>query len=223
MRGADVDNIRDPGLHRLRHAAVSEAEARAGTSSFDEVDQARAREYSLLSTLLARSPDAGMIERLARLRGDTTPLGLAHAALGEAAARTTAELAEREYFDLFVGLGDGGLWPYASYYLTGFLQGRPLARLRHTLLRFGIERTPEHSEPEDHVAFLLAIMASLIGGRIAAPAGAEREIFEQYLALWIGRFFADLKRAPSAAFYPRVGALGAAFMEIEAEAFALPE
>src|ERR1700682_405666 len=55
--------------------------------------------------------------------------------------------AEGENFALFVGRGDGGLFPYASYYLTGFLQGRPLARLRDTLWRLGIVRAPEHSEP----------------------------------------------------------------------------
>src|SRR5262249_3805809 len=36
----------------------------------DEVDAARAQEYALLSALLARAPDAGLIERLAGLRGD---------------------------------------------------------------------------------------------------------------------------------------------------------
>ena len=65
-----------------------------------------------------------------RLRGDASPLGLAHAALAEAASRTTSERVEREYFDLFIGLGRGELLPYGSYYLTGFLHERPLARLR---------------------------------------------------------------------------------------------
>jgi TorA maturation chaperone TorD len=224
MHGADIGHTGDPGSHGLRRAARSEADARAMSSSIDDVDQARAREYSLLSTLLARSPDARLIERLAQLRGDAaTPLGRAHAALGKAAASATAEGVEREYFALFVGLRDGGLFPYASYYLTGFLQGRPLARLRDALCRLGIVRAPEHSEPEDHVALLLAIMASLVGGWIAAPAGADREIFEQSLAPWIGSFFADLERAQSAELYASVGSLGRAFMEIEAEAFALPE
>src|SRR5689334_22187821 len=51
----------------------------------DEVDLARAREYALLATLLSRSPDAALLKRLASLKGDPSPLGLAHAALGEAA------------------------------------------------------------------------------------------------------------------------------------------
>src|SRR5882724_7333623 len=36
----------------------------------DEVDTARAQEYALLSALLARAPDAAVLERLACLRGD---------------------------------------------------------------------------------------------------------------------------------------------------------
>jgi TorA maturation chaperone TorD len=188
----------------------------------DEVDAARAQEYALLSTLLSRSPDAQLIGRLARLRGDASPLGLAHAALGEAAVRASIERVGREYFDLFIGLGRGELLPYASYYLTGFLHERPLARLRQDLRRLGIERIEGQSEPEDHAAILCEIMARLAGGDMAAPAGADREIFEKHLAPWIGRFFADLERSESADFYARVGALGRTFVEIETEAFALP-
>src|SRR5262245_2290347 len=139
----------------------------------DEVDAARAQEYALLATLLARAPDAGLLGRLARLRGDPSPLGMAHAALGEAAARLDVEAVGREYFDLFIGLGRGELLPYASYYLTGFLYERPLARLRADLNRLGIERASEQSEPEDSAATLCEIMAGLTGGTIEAQPDAE--------------------------------------------------
>lgn len=188
----------------------------------DEVEAARAQEYALLATLLSRSPDAQMLGRLARMRGDASPLGVAHAALGETAARTDAERVGREYFDLFIGLGRGELLPYASYYLTGFLYERPLARLRGDLRRFGIEREADQSEPEDHAAILCEIMAGIAGGRLAASGGADREIFEKHMAPWIGRFFADLERAEAADFYASVGTLGRTFVEIEAEAFSLP-
>jgi len=188
----------------------------------EEVDAARSQEYALLATLLARSPDAQLLGRLARIRGDATPLGIAHAALGEAATRVASERVGREFFDLFIGLGRGELLPYASYYLTGFLHERPLARLRGDLQRFGIEREQDQSEPEDHAAILCEILAGLAGGQLAAPAGADREIFEKHMAPWIGRFFADLERSETADFYARVGTLGRTFVEIETEAFALP-
>jgi TorA maturation chaperone TorD len=188
----------------------------------DEVDAARAQEYALLSALLARAPDAPLLQRLGSLRGDATPLGVAHAALAEAASRTAAERVEREYFDLFIGLGRGELLPYGSYYLTGFLHERPLARLRDDLGKLAIERAAGQCEPEDHAAILCEIMSGLASRRFAAPPGADRELFERHLAPWLGRFFADLERADAADFYRPVGALGRVFVDIETEAFALP-
>jgi TorA maturation chaperone TorD len=188
----------------------------------DEVDAARAQEYALLAVLLARAPDADLLRRLGTLRGDASPLGVAHAALAEAANRTTSAQVEREFFNLFIGLGRGELLPYGSYYQTGFLHERPLARLREDLLKLGIERAAGQVEPEDHVAILCEIMAGLAGGRFAAPAGADRDLFEKHLAPWIGRFFADLEGAAEADFYRRIGTLGRVFIDVEREGFALP-
>jgi TorA maturation chaperone TorD len=191
----------------------------AGT--VDAVDAARAEEYALLAALLTRAPDEALLRRLAKLRGDATDLGRAHAALAKAAAATTPRQVDREFFELFVGVGRGELVPYGSYYLTGFLSERPLARLRQDLKRLGLERAAGEVEPEDRASILCEIMAGLVGGRFAAPQGADRRLFEAHLAPWIGRFFADLERAEAADFYASVGALGRIFIEIETEAFAL--
>jgi TorA maturation chaperone TorD len=188
----------------------------------DEVDLARAQEYALLSALLVRAPDADLLARLSRLRGDASPLGVAHVALADAASRIEVSTIEREYFDLFIGLGRGELLPYASYYLTGFLNERPLARLRDDLAQFGIERVDGNYEPEDHAATLCEIMAALASGRFQASEDAERSLFEKHIAPWMGRFFADLEHAEAAGFYRNVGTLGRVFIDIEAEAFALP-
>jgi TorA maturation chaperone TorD len=188
----------------------------------DEIDAARAREYALLAVLLAGPPNAALLRRLACLRGDATPLGLAHAAMAKAAQAATPEGLAREFFDLFIGVGRGELLPYGSFYLTGFLHARPLARLRADLLALGVERVAEECEPEDHAAILCEIMAGLAGGTFVAPAERQREIFDRHLAPWIGRFFADLEAAEKAEFYRHVGALGRRFIGIEAEGFALP-
>ena len=116
-------------------------------ADIDEVDVARAQEYALLAMLLMRAPDAALLSKLSALRADVSPLGLAHAALAEAAEATRVEKVEREYFDLFIGLGRGELMPYGSYYLTGFLHERPLARLRDDLARLGIARAEGMVEP----------------------------------------------------------------------------
>ena len=47
-------------------------------------------------------------------------------------------------------------------------------------------------------------------------------IFDNHMAPWIGRFFADLENAETADFYKRLGMLGRVFMDIETEAFDLP-
>jgi TorA maturation chaperone TorD len=194
--------------------------ARAG--DIDDVDVARASEYALLATLLTRAPDAALLSKLAALRSDASPLGLAHAALAEAAERTTAEKVEREYFNLFIGLGRGELMPYGSYYLTGFLLERPLARLREDLARIGIARAEGIAEPEDHAGILCEIMSGLVSRRLPAPPNSDRLIFEKHMAPWIGRLFGDLESAAAADFYRRLGTLGRVFIEIETEAFDMP-
>ena len=87
----------------------------------DEIDQLRAAEYGLLSLLLGKAPDAETLKRVATLKGDSSELGMAHVELASAAAATDDRAVNREFFDLFIGLGRGELLPYASYYLTGFL------------------------------------------------------------------------------------------------------
>lgn len=190
--------------------------------ALDDVDLARSREYSLLSALLMRSPDADLLRHLAQLEGDSSPIGAAHAALAEAARRLDPERVGREYFDLFVGVGRGELLPYASFYLTGSLHGRPLAALRRTLQGLGIERTAGLKEPEDHAGVLCETLAGLAGGTIAAPVNASREFFIEHMAPWMGRLFRDLERANFADFYARVGVLGRTLVDIEIEALALP-
>jgi TorA maturation chaperone TorD len=188
----------------------------------DEVDAARAQEYALLATLLTRAPDAALLSGLSELRADASPLGLAHAALAEAADKATVTSAEREFFDLFIGLGRGELLPYGSYYLTGFLHERPLARLRDDLARIGIARCDGVVEPEDRAGILCEIMSGLASRRLPAPPDSDRLIFDKHMASWIGRFFTDLESAEAADFYKWVGALGRVFMDIEREAFDLP-
>ena len=188
----------------------------------DEMDAARAQEYALIAALLNRAPDVQLLSNLSELRGDATPLGMAHVALAEAASQADARRVEREYFDLFIGLGRGELLPYGSYYLTGFLHERPLARLREDLAKIGVARAEGVVEPEDHAGILCEIMSGLASRRLPAPPDSDRMIFESHMAPWIGRFFSDLERADTADFYRQLGTLGRVFMDIEAEAFDLP-
>ncbi len=185
----------------------------------DAVDAERAREYALLAALLSSAPSVALLEQIAQLNGGATPLGRAHATLAEAASVAVASEIEREYFDLFVGLGRGELLPYASYYLTGFLNERPLSRLRDDLAALGIERVESNFEPEDHAATLCEIMACFAAGSFPASPEAQRAFFEKHLSRWMGRLFSDMEKAETAKFYRSVGTLGRVFLEIETEAF----
>ena len=190
--------------------------------NLDDIARGRAQEYALLARLLRDPPDAALLREIGQLQSDKSALGAAHHELAEAAKHTSAADVEREFFGLFIGVGRGELLPYASYYVTGFLHERPLARLRQNLCRFGIARAEGVAEPEDHAGILCEVMAGLAGGQLPAPEAASRTIFDDHIAPWMGRFFADLERAEAAEFYRRVGTVGRIFIEIEAEAFALP-
>lgn len=191
------------------------------TTIVEDIDLLRSHEYALLAFLLGRAPTSAVLERVSAIRGDASPLGLAHIGLAQAASRADPDVLQREFFDLFVGLGQGELLPYASYYLTGFLHERPLARVREDFARLGIERVESSREPEDHIAILCEVMAGVANGRFHAEIGADHKLFERHLKPWAGRFFADVEMARSADFYRAVGLVGRLFMEIEAEAFAM--
>ena len=64
----------------------------------------------------------------AQLDGDQSPLGQSIALFARIAAKTREADIGQEYHDLFIGLGRGELLPYASYYLTGFLNEKFLSR-----------------------------------------------------------------------------------------------
>ena len=119
-----------------------------------------------------------------------------------------ADKVEREFFDLFIGIGRGELMPYGSYYLAGFLHERPLARLREDLSRLGIERAEGNTNRKITPPSCARSCPASPAANSRRPPDADRQLFEKHLAPWLGRFFADLERAESADFYRRVGALG---------------
>ena len=186
-------------------------------------DALRARFYGLLARLLSAPPDTETLAALSRLEGDDTDIGRGLAGLADVAAGTSAEQAEDEFTALFIGLTEGELRPYGSYYLTGFLYEKPLADLRHDMARLGVERADGVVEPEDHIASLCEIMHGLIGGAFGVPADlpTQRAFFETHVAPWAPRFFEDLERAERARLYRPVGTIGRAFMAVEREAFSM--
>jgi TorA maturation chaperone TorD len=184
-------------------------------------DLQRSEHYRFVSRLLSAAPSVELLQLIREIRGDETPLGQAYNALALAAADTDAQAVEREYFELFVGVGRGELLPYASFYLTGFLNERPLAELRGDLARLGIARAAGRHEPEDHIALLFEVMADMAVGEIDAGIERQAEFYNRHIAPWATQFFEDLAIAPSARFYRPVSEIGQLVIEIETRAFAL--
>jgi TorA maturation chaperone TorD len=148
-------------------------------------------------------------------------MGKAIATLARVAGTLGERDVEREYHALFIGIGRGELLPYASFYMTGFLNEKPLAALRNDMMRLSIERSPGVFEPEDNIGSLCEMMAGMIVGRFgkAAPLAEQQEFFNRHLAPWASHFFTDLEGAKGSLFYAPVGAIGRLFMGIEKEAF----
>ncbi len=186
-----------------------------------EEDRLRAKWYGVLARFLAAPPDAATLELARGLTGDDSEFGKGVKALAAVAKRMTVESAEVEFFDLFIGVGQGELLPYASYYLTGFLNEKPLAVLRTDMDELSIARAEDVKEPEDHIASLCEMMAGMITGSFGAPVDLDRQrrFFDKHIGCWAPRFFENLQAAESAVFYMPIGMIGSVFMAVESQAF----
>ena len=184
-------------------------------------DRLRADLYNFMGLILSAPPDQILLDQCASLSGDESDLGKAIAALSRVAKVTKPKSVQSEFNALFIGLGRGELLPYASYYLTGFLNEKPLAVLRNDMAQRGMTRAQNVFEPEDNIASLMEMMAGMIVGRFGTPASIDdqKQFFNKHIAPWAGHFFTDLEGAKNSVLYASVGSVGRAFMEIEREAF----
>jgi len=184
-------------------------------------DRLRADLYNYLGVMLAAPPDQTLLDQTTALTGDDTDLGQAIKGLARVAKVSKPKTVRSEFNALFIGLGRGELLPYASYYLTGFLNEKPLANLRATMANFGMVRADDVFEPEDNIASLMEMMAGMIVGRFGRVATIQQqnEFFNAHIGTWSTHYFTDLQAAKSSVLYASVGAVGSAFMGIEREAF----
>ena len=184
-------------------------------------DRLRADLYNYLGLMLSGPPGQILLDQTQNLTGDETEIGKAISALSRVAKATSPKKVESEFNALFIGLGRGELLPYASYYLTGFLNEKPLATLRSDMAARGMTRGQNVYEPEDNIASLMEMMGGMIVGRFGAPAALDDQkmFFNKHVAPWAAHFFADLEAAKNSVLYASLGTLGRSFMEIEREAF----
>ena len=188
-----------------------------------EEDILRADMYAFLASLFRKEPSDELIASVAALEGDKTPIGIACSTLARLGKSLDNELIRNEYVSVFIGVGRGEILPFASYYLTGFLNDKPLANLRKEMSRIGIARAETVKEPEDHVSSLFDIMAGLIRGEFGRSfsVAEQAEFYRKHIEPWVGMLMADIEAAKTAVFFAPAGTIGKLFIEIESQAFSM--
>ncbi len=198
----------------------------ASSSPLDE-ETARSELYGLLA-LLYYAPPAP--ELAAQLRVAVTDAPAAGAFLEEPwrvlvglSREMTDQAIQGEYEDLFGGIGKPEVYLYGSHFMSGFLNEKPLVRLRTELGRLGLARDERMTETEDHFAYLCEVMRYLIAADDGAVANLARqkEFFATHIQLWVLLMCDDLQQHPKARFYAALGELTRAFMAVEAQGFDL--
>ena len=194
------------------------------SNSLDE-ETARSELYGILASVLYASP---AIELIAQIRVAATDTPAAGAFLEEpwrnfvGVTRTMTDQAIKDEYDaLFGGVGKPEVYLYGSHYLSGFLNEKPLARLRTELQSLGLERSEVMSDTEDHFAYLCEVMRYLIAGDDVAVANLtrQREFFSTHIQPWANLMCDAIQNNPKAHFYAAQAELIRAFMGIEAQGF----
>jgi len=217
---------RQEGQEGREASILSASEAGQRIARDDSVapeDLLRAQCYRLLARFFSSPPTAADLAAGAQLSGDESDLGRAISAFARVCAGSQAAAVAEEYQDLFIGLVRGELIPYGSYYLTGFLHEKPLAKLRQDMSRLGVQRNDSVAEPEDHIASLCEMMAGFIDGSFgrALALGEQKAFFGAHIGNWAPVLFRDMEAAKASVLYATLGSVGRVFFEIEEGAFAM--
>jgi TorA maturation chaperone TorD len=190
---------------------------------------ARAELYGLLARLWVAPPDEAL---LAQFRVAVTeapePGGHLEAPwhdLVAALRATNVKAAAQEFDALFGGVGKPEVFVYGSYYLSGFLNEKPLAALRSDLAALGLSRDEHRAETEDHIAYGFEVMRYLIAGDDPAHCHlqAQRRFFRAHLQPWATRLCDAVEAHPAARVWRALAAFTRAFVDVETQAFDMLE
>lgn len=197
-------------------------------------DTARANHYALLSRLLHAAPDASLLGMLAASGDwqidDDAPsaeavlMAQAWNGLCAASAAMDPAAAQDEFDALFGGVGRPEIVVFGSFYLAGFVNEKPLVKLRDDLAALGLARTQGESLPEDHIAAVCDVMRLLLtdATRIAAERAREQDrFFVTHIQPWYGALCDALDAAAGANFYRRVSQYARSFLDVEAAALTI--
>lgn len=192
--------------------------------SLDE-ETARAEVYGLLAALYYAPPGAELLEQL-RVAATEAPaeggfLEEPWRGLVGAAREMDLKAVTTEYNALFGGVGKPEVYLFGSHYLSGFLNEKPLAKLREDLAKLGLARDETMPETEDHIAYLCEVMRYLIAGDDVAVANLtkQREFFAAHLQPWANLMCDAITAHPHARFYAGLAEFTRAFISVEMQGF----
>jgi TorA maturation chaperone TorD len=140
-----------------------------------------------------------------------------------AARQSSDEEIANEYNQLFGGVGKPEVYLYASHYVSGFLNDKPVARLREDLSALGLERDDSMSETEDHFACLCEVMRYLIAGDDVSVSNLTHQeaFFATHIQPWAQEMTEAIAKHPRAKFFAVLAEFTHAFLGIEAQGFDL--
>jgi TorA maturation chaperone TorD len=196
------------------------------SSALDE-ETARAEVYGLLAALYYAPPSPDL---LAQLRVAVTEAPAAGGFLEEPWRQlvgTVRELSDEqvasEYDALFGGVGKPEVYLFGSWYLSGFLNEKPLAALRGDLAALGLSRDEAMPETEDHFACVCEVMRYLIAGDDVEVANLtqQQKFFGSHVQPWATQMCDAITAHPKARFYAALAAFTAAFVSVETQGFDL--
>ena len=209
------------------------SDARLQSLSFASADDgdelARAELYGLLAGLWLAPPDAALLQQFGvAVTQAPQPGAYLEAPWGDLVAAlraTTVAEAAAEHEALFHGVGRPEVFAYGSFYLTGFLNEKPLSALRTDLAALGLDRDGDRLETEDHISFVFEVMRYLIAGDDVAVCNLEqqRRFFRQHLQPWVTKLCDAVQAHPRAATWRALAGFTQAFVEVETQAFDLLE
>jgi TorA maturation chaperone TorD len=198
-------------------------------SADDSEELARAELYGVLAQLWIAPPDDALLQQFkVAVTQAPQPGGLLEApwqALVGAMRNISTVDAAAEYDALFAGVGKPEVFLYGSYYLSGFLNEKPLALLRDDLQRLGLARDEARGETEDHIAYLFEVMRYLIAGDDVAVCNLEqqRRFFRAHLQPWVAQLCDAVDAQPRAHAWRAVAEMTRQFVAVETQGFDLLE
>lgn len=195
------------------------------SSALDE-ETARAELYGLIAELFYAPPTPALLAQL-RVAATEAPASGGfleepwRALVGTARDMDDASI-QREHEALFGGVGKPEVYVYASHYLSGFLNEKPLAQLRTDLAALGLTRdAASMSETEDHVSYLMEVMRFLVAGDDVAVSNLTQQakFFAAHVQTWVLGLCDVLQANPRARFYAALAELTRAFVSVETQGF----